>query len=213
MDNEALLEEVWSKAYGGQLDDLNGSLSLSPGDTADSIQILVVGDGAPEKDERFAVDVTSASHADVADGHAVGTIQDNGDRLPTTTAVKVHKRRARISVRGWQSDTRRPTYGRDAVKEEGWSVRQGGEQAPGVGERDRYQQRWRTRQQIQDALSVSHVGRGGAERPLLGRPRSSCQSGSSHFQLLASGVADDWLHGLFHSSGPGRVGTSASSLS
>jgi hypothetical protein len=55
----------------------SGTLTLSPGDTSARITIRVSGDGMDEENEVFAVKLSSASGAKIADGYGKGTIQND----------------------------------------------------------------------------------------------------------------------------------------
>jgi hypothetical protein len=59
----------------------SGSLHFSPGSTLQTIAVPVLSDTTREPNETFAVALSNASSAGIADGSAVGTIQ-NDDPLP-----------------------------------------------------------------------------------------------------------------------------------
>ncbi|MBL8058839.1 MAG: proprotein convertase P-domain-containing protein, partial [Anaerolineales bacterium] len=61
-----------------------GALTFAPGVTTQVIQVPVVGDALDEFAETFAVNLTGASFATLADAQGLGTIQD--DDLPPTLA-------------------------------------------------------------------------------------------------------------------------------
>jgi hypothetical protein len=54
-----------------------GTVAFSPGDTAETLTIAVLGDTIPEENERFRVVLSSPSGATISDGSAVGAIIDN----------------------------------------------------------------------------------------------------------------------------------------
>lgn len=54
-----------------------GTLKFAPGQTAETITVLVNGNPTPEPDETFFVNLSGAVRASIANGHGVGTIQDN----------------------------------------------------------------------------------------------------------------------------------------
>jgi len=60
----------------------SGPLTFTPGQTSKTVGVTVKGDTIDEPDETFSVDLSGASGAPVADGHAVGTIADD-DAAPT----------------------------------------------------------------------------------------------------------------------------------
>jgi hypothetical protein len=63
----------------------SGSLTFDPGETVQQIVIPVVGDSAPEINETYAVNLSNATGASIADGVALGTITD--DDTPTITVA------------------------------------------------------------------------------------------------------------------------------
>jgi hypothetical protein len=63
----------------------SGTLSFAPGDTSKSISIVIKGDTKVEDDERFLVELSSASGAEIVDPSATGTIQN--DDIPTALPV------------------------------------------------------------------------------------------------------------------------------
>jgi hypothetical protein len=60
----------------------SGTLTFAPGDTSETITILVNGDTIDELDETFLVNLASATNATIGDGQGVGTIRDD-DPAPT----------------------------------------------------------------------------------------------------------------------------------
>lgn len=65
-------------------------VQFAPGETSHDVVVSVVGDGTPEADETFTVELSDADYATIADGTGLGTIV-NDDELdkaatPTTTA-------------------------------------------------------------------------------------------------------------------------------
>jgi hypothetical protein len=59
----------------------SGTLTLAPGTVTRTVSVNVLGDAAIEPDETFALDLSGAVGATLADGQAVGTISD--DDAPT----------------------------------------------------------------------------------------------------------------------------------
>ncbi len=59
-----------------------GTVTFAPGITSQTVHVVVNGDTKFEPDETFTVDLDTPVHATIADGHAVGTIQ-NDDTEPT----------------------------------------------------------------------------------------------------------------------------------
>ncbi len=56
---------------------ISGTLTFGPGVTSRTITAPVNGDTVPEPTETFSVDLSNPSNAVIADGHGVGTINDN----------------------------------------------------------------------------------------------------------------------------------------
>ncbi|HEX6131178.1 MAG TPA: Calx-beta domain-containing protein [Actinomycetota bacterium] len=59
----------------------SGTLTFSPGDTSETVEVDVLGDALDEASETYAVGLTDPSNAPVADASGVGTITDD-DPLP-----------------------------------------------------------------------------------------------------------------------------------
>ncbi|MDE0178032.1 MAG: hypothetical protein OXP36_05495, partial [Gammaproteobacteria bacterium] len=57
----------------------SGSLAFEPGDTEMSVAVAIMSDDIDEHDEVFAVNLSGAAYAMVADGSATGTIEDDDD--------------------------------------------------------------------------------------------------------------------------------------
>jgi probable HAF family extracellular repeat protein len=67
----------------------SGSVTFDPGQTSKTISVLVTGDRAGEPNETFMVNLSLASgNAIVADGQAVGTIQDDEPRITINDVSK-----------------------------------------------------------------------------------------------------------------------------
>jgi hypothetical protein len=60
----------------------SGTLSFAPGETSKTITVPVAGDTIDEPDETFAVDLSNAVNASIADGEGAGTIADD-DTAPS----------------------------------------------------------------------------------------------------------------------------------
>ncbi|MGB7357632.1 MAG: Calx-beta domain-containing protein [Mycobacterium sp.] len=62
-----------------------GTLTFAPGETSKTVQVAVLGDTMVELDERFALNLSSAVNATIADGTGTGTIvNDDVDATPAT---------------------------------------------------------------------------------------------------------------------------------
>lgn len=67
---------------------ITGSLTFEPGQLSQTIAVTVLGDTLVEPDETFSVTLSQAVNAIVADGQAVGTIQ-NDDRPPLPSSISL----------------------------------------------------------------------------------------------------------------------------
>jgi hypothetical protein len=60
---------------------VSGTLTFAPGETTKTITVPVIGDRLPEPNETFAVNLSAATNAAIADGQGVGTIVDDEPRV------------------------------------------------------------------------------------------------------------------------------------
>jgi len=82
-----------------------GSLTFAPGTTTQVVSVGLVADGAGEPDEAFAVTLSGATQATIADGTAAGTIvNDDGARLAPVADAYVR-----------DGDDSRTNFGRERV--------------------------------------------------------------------------------------------------
>jgi subtilisin family serine protease/subtilisin-like proprotein convertase family protein len=61
----------------------SGTLTFAPGNTAQTVSIVVIGDTINENNETFFVNLSSAVNAGIADSQGVATIVDASDPLPS----------------------------------------------------------------------------------------------------------------------------------
>lgn len=61
----------------------NGSVTFSPGQTTQTIQVATIDDTVDEETEVFFVELTTAPGATISTSQATGTITDNDESLPT----------------------------------------------------------------------------------------------------------------------------------
>ncbi|HEV7765412.1 MAG TPA: Calx-beta domain-containing protein [Thermoanaerobaculia bacterium] len=66
----------------------SSTLIFAPGVMARTVSIAVSGDGAVEPNETFAIDLTNAANAAIADSQAIGTI-DNDDVAPVVPSISI----------------------------------------------------------------------------------------------------------------------------
>jgi hypothetical protein len=64
------------------------TLTFAPGETSKTVVILVNGDRLAEPNETFAVNLSGATNATIADGQGVGTILDDEPRISITDVSK-----------------------------------------------------------------------------------------------------------------------------
>jgi urease beta subunit len=67
----------------------SGTLTFNPGETTQQIVVLVQGDTVSEANETFAVNLSGATNATIADNSALGTITDNDTSTITIAAATV----------------------------------------------------------------------------------------------------------------------------
>jgi hypothetical protein len=79
----------------------SGSLSFAPGVTSRTISVPVAGDTVPESNETFAVNLSGAVKATIADGQGIGTIINDDVIVPTLPAVSVDSITLNEGNRGW----------------------------------------------------------------------------------------------------------------
>ena len=61
---------------------VSGTLTFLPGDTSETITVLVAGDTVSEADETFFVNLANATNATIADAQGLGTITNDDAALP-----------------------------------------------------------------------------------------------------------------------------------
>jgi choice-of-anchor B domain-containing protein len=77
----AMLTTIPGTAGAGDYSPANVAVNLSPGETSKVVAIAITGDERDESDEFFTVELSSPSHATLADDDATGTIQDDDTLL------------------------------------------------------------------------------------------------------------------------------------
>jgi large repetitive protein len=76
-------------AVGSDYQAASGTLTFAPGETTKTIAIPINGDRVGEPNETFAVNLTAATNATIADGQGVGTILDDEPRISIGDVTKV----------------------------------------------------------------------------------------------------------------------------
>ena len=65
-----------------------GTLTFAPGQTLLAVTVDVIGDRLPEPNERFVVNLSGATNANIADGQGVGMIGDDEPRISISDVTK-----------------------------------------------------------------------------------------------------------------------------
>jgi Calx-beta domain len=73
---------------GSDYEAADGTLIFAPGETSQTITVLVNGDRAGEANETFSVNLSGATNATIADGQGVGTILDDEPRISISDVTK-----------------------------------------------------------------------------------------------------------------------------
>jgi Calx-beta domain len=76
----------------------SGTLTFEPGQTTKTVLVLVNGDRFGEPDETFAVNLSGATNALVADGQGIGTILDDEPRIRVTDVTKAEGGRNKTTL-------------------------------------------------------------------------------------------------------------------
>ena len=66
---------------GSDYSSTSGTLTFAPGQTSETITVLVKGDRIPEPNETFFVNLSNPNNATIADGQGLGTIMDDEPRI------------------------------------------------------------------------------------------------------------------------------------
>jgi Calx-beta domain-containing protein/VCBS repeat protein len=80
-------------AAGSDYQAASGTLTIPAGQTTGTITVLVNGDRIAEPNETFFVNLSSPTNATIADGQAVGTIQDDEPRISISDVSRYEGRR------------------------------------------------------------------------------------------------------------------------
>lgn len=63
-----------------------GTLTFASGETSRTIDVTIAGDGAPEGDETFTIDLSNATNAGLADGQGTGTVLEDDSAVAASVA-------------------------------------------------------------------------------------------------------------------------------
>jgi len=75
-----------------------GTITFAPGETERTVPVLVIGDRLVEPTETFAVYLSGATSALVADGHGIGAILDDEPRVSVNDVTKTEGRRNKTTL-------------------------------------------------------------------------------------------------------------------
>lgn len=78
----------------------SGAIVIEPGDISSPLELTINGDTLAEGVETFFVDLSDPENATLDKARAVVTILDDEDPAPTTTSLRIRKRRHRLIARG-----------------------------------------------------------------------------------------------------------------
>jgi hypothetical protein len=81
----------------GDYTSTSGTLTIAPGTTSNTILVPVQGDRLDEVDERFLVNLSSASGATISDSSATGTITDD-DPAPTLSVTDASRTEGNVDL-------------------------------------------------------------------------------------------------------------------
>jgi hypothetical protein len=76
----------------------SGTLTFGPGETSKTITVLVIGDRLGEPNETFAVNLSGATNASIADGQGTGTILDDEPRISISDVSKKEGKRNQTTL-------------------------------------------------------------------------------------------------------------------
>jgi hypothetical protein len=76
----------------------SGTLTFAPGETEKTITVLVNGDRLGELTETFAVNLSGATNATIADGQGVGTIVDDEPRISITDVTRSEGKKGKTTL-------------------------------------------------------------------------------------------------------------------
>jgi chitinase len=87
-----------SASAGSDYDSTSGSLTFAPGQTSETISVLVNGDRLPEPNATFYVNLSSPTNASIADGQGVGTIVDDEPRIGISDVSKKEGKKSQTTL-------------------------------------------------------------------------------------------------------------------
>lgn len=83
---------------GSDYQSTGGTITFAPGETAKTITVPIIGDRLPELKETFAVNLSAATNATIADGQGVGAIIDDEPRISISDVSKLEGRKGQTTL-------------------------------------------------------------------------------------------------------------------
>jgi ELWxxDGT repeat protein len=87
-----------SAAAGSDYQAKSGTLTFAPGQTTQTVTVLVVGNRLPESSETFLVNLSSPTGATIADGQGLGTILDDEPRVSISDFTRAEGRKGTTTL-------------------------------------------------------------------------------------------------------------------
>jgi len=87
-----------SATAGSDYQAASGTLTFAPGETSKTITVLVNGDRLGEPNETFAVNLSGAINATIADGQGLGTIVDDEPRISINDVSKLEGKKGQTTL-------------------------------------------------------------------------------------------------------------------
>jgi hypothetical protein len=87
-----------SATAGSDYQTATGTLTFAPGETRQTITVLVTGDRLPEPNETFVVNLSSPTNATIADGQGVGTITDDEPRVSISDVTRAEGKKGQTTL-------------------------------------------------------------------------------------------------------------------
>jgi hypothetical protein len=87
-----------SAAAGSDYTSKSGTVVIPAGKTSATLTVAVTGDRVPEPDETFAVNLSGATNATIADEQAIGTILDNEPRITISDVTRAEGKKNKTTL-------------------------------------------------------------------------------------------------------------------
>lgn len=83
---------------GSDFQSTGGTITFAPGETTKTITVPIIGDRLPEPNETFAVNLSAATNATIADGQGVGAIIDDEPHISISDVSKLESRKGQTTL-------------------------------------------------------------------------------------------------------------------